>query len=146
SSAVVIMTSNLGAESMQRASVGFGGEASAATIESHFLREVQRFVRPEFFNRIDRVVSFAPLSRDAIEGIARREIDKVLQREGIRRRDVRVTIDDQVVADLALNGYDPRYGARPLRRVIEHKLVAPLSAHLNDHDAARSLTCKVSAG
>ncbi len=145
SSAVVIMTSNLGAESMQRASVGFGGETNAATIENHFLREVQRFVRPEFFNRIDRVVPFAPLARDAIERIARREIDKVLERDGIRRRNVRVSIDEEVVAALARDGYDPRYGARPLRRVIEHKLVAPLSAHLNEHDAARSLTCQVSA-
>ena len=129
---VVIMTSNLGAESYRRGAVGFAGEANAADFsERHFEREVKAFLRPEMFNRLDRIVPFAPLDRATIARIARREIDHVLAREGLRFRGVSLKLDDAVVDHLAQGGFDPRYGARPLKRAIERQLVAPLAEGLN---------------
>ena len=80
---VIVMTSNLGSESFGREQVGFEGrDRSSDGAEAHFLREVQTFVRPEFFNRIDRIVPFLPLSEDALKEIARRELGLLKRREG----------------------------------------------------------------
>jgi ATP-dependent Clp protease ATP-binding subunit ClpC len=130
-STVVIMTSNLGAESFRQANVGFGGEqALAQHAERHFEQEVKAYLRPEMFNRLDRIVPFAPLDQPTIVGIAQRELERVTARDGIRLRGVNLKIDPAVVTHLAANGYDPRYGARPLKRAIERELVAPLAEQL----------------
>jgi ATP-dependent Clp protease ATP-binding subunit ClpC len=128
---VVIMTSNLGAESFGRTTAGFAGDsARAAATAGHFEREVKAFVRPEMFNRLDRIVSFAPLGPEVIAEIARREIGRVAERDGLRLRDARLDVSPAVIEQLAAEGYDPRYGARPLKRVIERRLVAPLADRL----------------
>lgn len=135
-STVVIMTSNLGAESFRHANVGFGGEAALEQqAERHFEQEVKAFLRPEMFNRIDRIVPFAPLDQGTITSIARRELDRFTQRDGIRLRGVNLEIGDDVVEQLARTGYDSRYGARPLKRAIERELVAPLAEKLNRYAA-----------
>ena len=86
SNAVVIMTSNLGAESFQRSSVGFSNDPERyAKAREHFTREVRAFVRPELFNRIDRIVPFAPLDEQTVLEIARRELRRaVAARDGLR--------------------------------------------------------------
>ena len=147
--AVVIMTSNLGAQSYQRGIQGF--TEAVATDESqrrqrasqHFLKEVRAFVRPELFNRIDRVVPFAPLSQDTVQRIAARELEKLKQRDGLKYRGVNVTLEAGVAAYLARQGYDARYGARPLKRTIERELLAPLAAQLNQYTAQEVLTTVV---
>jgi hypothetical protein len=141
---VVIMTSNLGAESYRRGSVGFAGEAAATNFaERHFEREVKAFLRPEMFNRLDRIVPFAPLDRATIAAIARREVDHVLAREGLRFRDIELPLDDAAIAHLAAGGFDPRYGARPLKRTIERQLVAPLAEGLNRYASGLKLRGRV---
>ncbi|WP_254508669.1 AAA family ATPase [Anatilimnocola floriformis] len=130
-STVVIMTSNLGAESFRQANVGFGGErALEQHAERHFEQEVKNYLRPEMFNRLDRIVPFAPLDQRTINSIAQREIERVTARDGIRLRNLNLTIEPGVVDQLAANGFDPRYGARPLKRAIERQLVAPLAEQL----------------
>lgn len=130
-STVVIMTSNLGAESFRQANVGFGGEqALEAHAERHFEQEVKAYLRPEMFNRLDRIVPFAPLDQKTINSIAQREIERVTARDGIRLRNLNLKIEPGVVDQLAANGFDPRYGARPLKRAIERQLVAPLAEQL----------------
>ena len=130
-STVVIMTSNLGAESFRQANVGFSGErALAQHAERHFEQEVKNYLRPEMFNRLDRIVPFAPLDQRTINSIAQREIEHVIARDGIRLRNVNLTIEPAVIDQLAANGFDPRYGARPLKRAIERQLVAPLAEQL----------------
>jgi ATP-dependent Clp protease ATP-binding subunit ClpA len=127
--AIVIMTSNLGAD-RQESSLGFTrGEAEddAARRRAHFVEEAERFFRPEFFNRLDRVVVFQALDRETIARIARREIGRLLMREGITRRQLLVEIDDRVVERLAEAGFHPRYGARPLKREIERAVIRPLA-------------------
>ena len=128
---VVIMTSNLGAESYRKSAVGFAGQTVASTTaQRHFEREVKAFLRPEMFNRLDRIVPFSPLSAETIAEIARREIERLRHRDGLRLRGVKLEVADEAIAELAASGYDPRYGARPLKRAIERQLVNPLAERL----------------
>ncbi|MEL7368767.1 MAG: AAA family ATPase [Myxococcota bacterium] len=126
---VVIMTSNLGVDTLKRA-VGFQTESVAERYQHHFIAEAQKFFRPELFNRIDHIVPFMPLGKDAIRAITVREIDKFLRREGLRQRDLTVDVDDDVLWWLAAKGIDERYGARPLKRVLEQQLTSNLARTL----------------
>jgi ATP-dependent Clp protease ATP-binding subunit ClpC len=142
--AVVILTSNLGAESYQAGQPGFRpGGRDAAEAKQHFVREVERFLRPEMFNRLDRLVPFAPLDAATIQQIAKREWDKVLGRDGVRFRGVRVTATEGVISHLAEVGFDPQYGARPLKRAIERELLAPVAHQMNRHSAESALDVTV---
>jgi ATP-dependent Clp protease ATP-binding subunit ClpC len=128
--AIVVMTSNLGAG--QRDSSALGFSASDAAVESerlrrHFVEQAEKFFRPEFFNRIDRVLAFRSLDPEIVRRIARRELGRLLMREGITRRRLLVEIDDAVVETLADRGFHPRYGARPLQREIERAVINPLA-------------------
>lgn len=130
--AIIVMTSNLGAESYRRGKSGFrqnGGEKREAV--RHFTQSVREFLRPEIFNRIDRIVPFAPLDKETVQRIAELEIEKAKRRDGIFYRGVNLEIEPQVTEYLALRGYDARYGARPLRRTIERELLVPLGEKLN---------------
>ncbi|MCI0486711.1 MAG: AAA family ATPase [Blastocatellia bacterium] len=141
---VVIMTSNLGAESFRRSQLGFGkGADLAARAREHFLSEVRAFVRPEFFNRIDRVVPFAPLNEETVLRIARRETLRLKDRDGILYRGVNLDLPDEVARYLARKGYDSRYGARPLKRAVERELLVPLAECLNRQPADVALTADV---
>lgn len=133
SNAVVIMTSNLGAESYRSQTFGFQTSSAAAATQEHFARELRSFLRPELFNRIDRIVPFAPLDQATITGIARRELDQLLARHGMRYRGVTLTVDDGVAAHLAEQGFDAQYGARPLKRALEQAVIAPLAEQLNNY-------------
>jgi ATP-dependent Clp protease ATP-binding subunit ClpC len=128
--AIVIMTSNLGVQRSGAAGVGFvdapAGEERAA-LRRHYVEQAERFFRPEFFNRIDRVLAFDALDEATILRIARREVGRLVMREGITRRRLLVEIDDAVVERLAAKGFHPRYGARPLHREIERAVIRPLA-------------------
>jgi ATP-dependent Clp protease ATP-binding subunit ClpA len=142
--AVIILTSNLGAESYQAGHPGFRpGGREQAEAKQHFVREVERFLRPEMFNRLDRLVPFAPLDASSIEQIAWREWNKVLQRDGVRFRGIRVVAADNVVPLLAEVGFDARYGARPLKRAIERELLAPVAHQMNRYSAELALDVNV---
>jgi ATP-dependent Clp protease ATP-binding subunit ClpC len=142
--AVVIMTSNLGAETYKQSPMGFR-EADNVTEQAreHFLKEVRAFVRPEFFNRIDRIVPFAPLDEATVLQIAGRELEQIKQREGLLYRGVELNISGEVARHLARRGYDARYGARPLKRAIERQLLVPLAEGVNRHTADVSLRADV---
>ena len=139
---VVIMTSNLGVDTLKRA-VGFDAGSLADRYKSHFLAEAQRFFRPELFNRIDHIVPFLPLQTSAIRDITAREMDKFLGREGLRQRKVELQIADGVLLWLAERGVDERYGARPLKRVIERQLTSPLARALADASSEQPRTIRV---
>ncbi|MCA9567356.1 MAG: ATP-dependent Clp protease ATP-binding subunit, partial [Myxococcales bacterium] len=96
---VVLLTSNLGIGTFRRPT-GFGGDPGAA-LQQHVLAEVERFFRPELFNRIDQVVPFASLGADAIGHIAHREVAGVARRPGLRTRGVALEVDPAAVAWLA---------------------------------------------
>jgi len=110
------------------------GEATVQQrAEDHFIRAVQDRVRPEFFNRIDRIVPFLPLDEDSLRAIARRELEQVGQREGIRFGRIDFHFSDAVVDAIVRLGYEPQYGARPLKRAIQRHLLVPLAEALNQH-------------
>ncbi len=94
----------------------------------HYVEEAERFFRPEFFNRIDRVVVFDPLDEATVRQIARRELGRLLMREGVVRRRLLVEADDEAIDALAAAGFHPRYGARPLQRELERAVIQPLAA------------------
>lgn len=141
--AVVIMTSNLGAESFQRG--GFGVREAKAGLDArmHFIEEVRAFLRPELFNRIDRIVPFLPLDEATVLRIVRRELDLVARRDGILLRDVAFNPGDDVVGYLATKGYDRIYGARPLKRLIERELLVPLADGINGYGDHQKLAAEV---
>jgi ATP-dependent Clp protease ATP-binding subunit ClpA len=131
--AIVIMTSNLGVDTL-RPSIGFGSEQDGAAWEQHFRKEAERFFRPEFLARIDQFIPFRSLSREVVEAIARRELEKMSVRDGLGARDIEVEFGDDVVAWVASRGWDEQYGARPIKRVVEQQVAWPLARTL-----ARSL-------
>ncbi len=128
---VILMTSNLGYERGGDGAFGFHrdrDEAEAAALRT----EIERFFRPELFNRIDRVVHFYGLSLETMRKIALREIGRCLTREGIVRRGV-VVETDPGVADLILErGQSARYGARQLKRAVEDLVAVPLARLLSE--------------
>ncbi|MCA9713998.1 MAG: ATP-dependent Clp protease ATP-binding subunit [Myxococcales bacterium] len=121
SHAVVIMTSNLGARSVS--SVGFAGEGGeAAELVRDVSAAVREFFPPELFNRIDRVVQFSALSRDAARGIATRELARLLDRRGLTERSVFVRFTPAVVDMVVREGFNQRDGARSLKRFLEDRI------------------------
>jgi ATP-dependent Clp protease ATP-binding subunit ClpA len=141
---VVILTSNLGAESYRRGSAGFvGSSVGRAESQEHFAKAVEQFLRPEMFNRLDRIVPFAPLGTEVIRRIADREWQKVLHRDGVRFRELALTADSALLDHLAAVGFDPRYGARPLKRAMERELLAPLARQMNRHAGDTPLSVEV---
>ncbi len=128
-STIIVMTSNLGA-GMSRA-VGFGENTGPA-----YQDVAMKFFRPEFFNRMDAVVTFRPLLPASVMAITRRELADIAQREGLARGGVSVTWSESLVGHLAAIGFDARYGARPLQRAIEREVVAPLARWLLGNEVA----------
>ena len=129
---IVIMTSNLGVSSL-KPSIGFGApsdDEAQVEWERHFRREAERFFRPEFLARINQIIPFEPLSQEVTRHIARRELELLLEREGLTRLDVSFSYDEAVEAWVAERGLSAKYGARPLKRLIDRAIAAPLAAHL----------------
>jgi ATP-dependent Clp protease ATP-binding subunit ClpC len=125
---VVIMTSNLGVRESNR-DVGFGGTDIAGRA-LHYRRAVEAYFRPEFVGRIDNVVAFRSLERADLGPLVRRVLLDILSRRGLRRSGVLVNVEDELVELLVDQGFEPEYGARSLRRVLERRLTVPLAAQL----------------
>jgi ATP-dependent Clp protease ATP-binding subunit ClpC len=126
---VLIMTSNLGSQEFQRGSLGFRHEMQSeseqqrlkGTIES----ALKRTFRPEFLNRIDEVIIFRPLTEEQIRQIVDLQIKEVQKR--LADRKITVTLTDEAKDWLAKTGFDPSFGARPLKRTIQREVETPLS-------------------
>ena len=129
---VIVMTSNAGAQSAQRTSLGFGaGMADAMDYErmrEKVLSDIKSVFRPEFLNRVDEIIVFHKLEQKDIESIASLMLGQVAKR--LKERDINLTYGDDVVSHLAQAGFDPQYGARPLRRVIQRTIEDSLSEKL----------------
>jgi ATP-dependent Clp protease ATP-binding subunit ClpC len=126
---VLIMTSNIGAELIKnKAGFGFAPrseEADYQKMKKTLLSEIERYFRPEFINRLDDVIVFRPLSRENLIGIVEYELKKVRGR--LKDREMSVDLDEKAKDFLIEKGYNPDFGARPLRRAIEQFLEDPLS-------------------
>ena len=130
---VLIMTSNLAAEQISRdAHLGFQtGESGSIPYEemkARVLSELKRYFRPEFLNRLDEVIVFHPLSKGDIKKIVDLMLDEV--KELLREKDISLKISDKAKDLIAQEGYDPDFGARPLRRAIQRLIENSLSEEI----------------
>src|SRR5215467_7564464 len=129
---IIIMTSNVGAELIKRqTSLGFGAVASHESYEhmrDKILEESKRVFKPEFLNRLDDMIVFHTLGRSDLAKIVELEVAKVVER--VRLKEIKVHLDPSAVEFLIDKGYDPIYGARPMRRAVEKYLEDPLAEEL----------------
>jgi ATP-dependent Clp protease ATP-binding subunit ClpA len=128
SDAVVIMTSNLGAEHFRRIEnpLGFrNADVAVDDVRSEVMRELERRLSPEFRNRLDDVIVFAPLTRDEAATIAQMHLDRVIATAIARGKEVTVT--PEAVDAIVREGHSLAYGARYLKRVIDERVKIPLS-------------------
>ena len=121
---VIIMTSNLGSELIQE----IAGEDNYQTMKTTVMQIVDQHFRPEFVNRLDEVVVFHPLEKDQIRAIAKIQVEQLNRRLG--DSDMRMLVGDVVLDKLGDIGFDPVYGARPIKRAILQNLANPLAQEI----------------
>ncbi|MBE2284155.1 MAG: ATP-dependent Clp protease ATP-binding subunit [Prosthecobacter sp.] len=137
-SAIIVMTSNLGATS--RGAMGFGADQVPPAFET----AVKKFFRPEFFNRLDAVVTFDSLAQTHVRDIALKELHDLNQREGLAASGLTLSWSEELLATLVRDGYDHRFGARPLQRALERLVVTPLAKWRLENAAQRDATLSIS--
>jgi ATP-dependent Clp protease ATP-binding subunit ClpB len=121
---VLVMTSNIGSQAIQ--SLTESGQTDR--IKQTVMAEVQQHFRPEFINRIDDTVVFQPLTKEQVGDIATIQFDVLRSR--LADQDVDIELTQEAVDVLVEEGYDPVYGARPLKRVIQRRIENPLAQHI----------------
>ncbi len=124
---IIVLTSNLG---VRHSSVGLGFRQDDQAERVAFHQAAERFFRPEFFNRLDRIVPFERLSLQDIGAIATGLIEQLLKREGLARRKCLLEIEPGALSQIVNQGFDPRFGARVLKRMIERNLTQAVAAEL----------------
>jgi ATP-dependent Clp protease ATP-binding subunit ClpB len=137
---VIVMTSNLGSQKIQQ--MTDAGEAQAL-IKIAVMAEVKANFRPEFVNRIDEIVVFHPLAEDQIGEIAKIQLRALEAR--LAKLEIRLTVSDAALKAVAAAGFDPVYGARPLKRAIQQQIENPLAKELLSGKYAAGDVVKVSA-
>ncbi|MEN9494227.1 MAG: hypothetical protein RJA89_469 [Pseudomonadota bacterium] len=133
---VIIMTSNLGSHKIQEMAGDSYEEIKAAVMNS-----VNQHFRPEFINRIDEIVVFHPLGQEQMAGIADIQLSRLRKR--LQERDMDIVLSDEAMTKLIAVGYDPVYGARPLKRAIQQEIENPLSLKLLSGEFVAGDTIKV---
>ncbi|MGQ9548815.1 MAG: ATP-dependent Clp protease ATP-binding subunit [Roseiflexus sp.] len=128
---IIIMTSNVGTEHIRRASrIGFSGYSTGSELDNEDIRKkvddaLKQLFRPEFLNRIDATIIFHALTNEEIRQITRLMLRRV--QDQLKEHNLTLEITDEACDLLAKRGYDPAYGARPLRRIINNLIEDPLS-------------------
>ena len=127
---IIIMTSNIGAHLIQE---NFDGMNDANRDDFFFTKNdvfelLKKSIRPEFLNRIDEVIMFSPLTRSEIEKIVRIQFNHAV--DMLAKNDIRLSITDKAIEWVAQLGYDPQFGARPLKRVLQKKILNELSKQI----------------
>ena len=129
---IIIMTSNVGAELIKKqTSLGFGApklDDNYDTMRDKILDETKRVFKPEFLNRLDDIIVFHTLTKPDLVRIVNLEVVKVVNR--IKTKDIHLELDESAKEFLIEKGYDPMYGARPMRRAVERYLEDPMAEEL----------------
>ncbi len=142
---VIIMTSNLGTGAV-RERIGFNTTAREvkdehARMKAEAERALKSFFRPEFLNRVDEVIVFKPLTAEELGQIVELLLNELRRRLG--ERGIALELSDEAKAALVKEGFDPAYGARPLRRVIQRRVESPLSKRILAGEFAEGDTARV---
>jgi ATP-dependent Clp protease ATP-binding subunit ClpB len=142
SNTVVVMTSNLGSDVIQN----MAGESQYDTMKAAVMEIVGTHFRPEFINRIDETVVFRPLGRGEIRQIAVLQLQHLNQR--LQQREMTISFSDEALDLLSKEGFDPVYGARPLKRTIQSRIENPLAHKLlsNEFVAGDEIVVSVTDG
>jgi ATP-dependent Clp protease ATP-binding subunit ClpC len=129
---IIIMTSNVGADLIRRqTTLGFGApklDDNYDVMRDKILEETKRIFKPEFLNRLDDTIVFHTLTKPDLIQIVDLEVAKVIQR--IKAKDINLILEESAKDFLIEKGYDPLYGARPMRRAVERYLEDPLAEEL----------------
>ncbi|KAK0592410.1 hypothetical protein LWI29_018637 [Acer saccharum] len=138
---LIIMTSNLGAEHLLS---GLIGKVSMQVARDKVMQEVRKHFRPELLNRLDEIVVFDPLSHEQLRKVARMQMKDVAAR--LAERGVAIAVTDAALDIVLAESYDPVYGARPIRRWLEKKVVTELSRMLIREEIDENSTVYIDAG
>ena len=128
---IIIMTSNLGSSYIQEQFEKINDSNRDSIIEetkNHLMEMLKKSIRPEFLNRIDETIMFTPLNRNEIEQIVRLQVSGIVER--LHENGVALEVTDKAIATLADAGFDPQFGARPIKRAIQRNLLNDLSKQL----------------
>lgn len=143
---IIVLTSNIGAEYMDRmASIGFGsGEESGNydKVKEKVLGALKEHFRPEFLNRLDDIIMFEVLGKDTLAKIVENQVEEVIKRLGAKR--ITLSLEPEVKQWLAEVGHNPQYGARPLKRAIQDKILTPIATLMVGQGVMEGGTVKVS--
>ena len=134
---VVIMTSNIGAHHL----IDCGTEGISEEAKSNVLSELRKNFRPEFLNRVDDIVTFKQLSLDEITNIVTLLANELKLR--LKEQDINLVLSEEAVKHIAVSGYDPAYGARPLKRFLQRELETLIARKIISGDAAPGQTVEV---
>jgi ATP-dependent Clp protease ATP-binding subunit ClpB len=142
---VIILTSNIGSEHIQKMqSLGFSDGSDAddySATKAKVMGTLREFFKPEFLNRLDEILLFDILTKEAIEKIVRIQVNKVVER--LAEKDVKLIVSDDVHQYLAEKGYDTHYGARPLKRLIQSKILNAVAEHMITSNMLTGATVRV---
>ncbi|MGB9710508.1 MAG: ATP-dependent chaperone ClpB [Thermodesulfovibrio sp.] len=128
---IIIMTSNIGSAHIQEFLESAGSEHwqdLKKDLKTKIMDDLRAFFRPEFLNRIDEIIIFNPLSREVMKEIIEIQINRIKQY--LKQRKIDITLTEEAKEYIARIGYDPVYGARPLRRVLQKEILDPLAIKL----------------
>jgi ATP-dependent Clp protease ATP-binding subunit ClpB len=144
---VIIMTSNIGAEHIsQMSNFGFaddhGEAAQFVQAKDKVMDSLKQYFRPEFLNRLDEVIVFDLLSAESLAEIVDIQVKDVTER--LAKKEITLSVNKDVRAYLAQKGYDPKYGARPLRRLIQSQILTPVANMMVGEGMLQGGTVKVS--
>jgi ATP-dependent Clp protease ATP-binding subunit ClpC len=144
---VIIMTSNIGAEHIDRMSnFGFaddhGDAAQFVQAKDKVMESLKSYFRPEFLNRLDEIITFDLLTPEVIADIVKIQVQDVIDR--LEKKEIKLTLTKEVYDYLATEGYDARYGARPLKRLIQSKILTPVANNMVGEGMVQGGTVKVS--
>lgn len=135
---IVVMTSNIGSQAIQQISEEGGGQSEIQAAVKDLLKE--KFL-PEFLNRIDETIVFQPLRRDQIRHIVDFQVAKLVAQ--LAKQGIELIVTDNAKNTIAAEGYDPTFGARPLKRVIQQRVQNPMATELLKHQFAEGSVLKI---
>ena len=145
---IIVLTSNVGAQYIDRMQkIGFGGSEGADSykeMKDKVMNSLKDHFKPEFLNRLDDIIVFDSLSKQAIEEIAKLQVEVIVER--LLQKEINLVVSPEVISYLGQIGFDPQYGARPLKRIIQNKILTPVASLMISKGLLKGGTVAVKLG